>query len=95
MLRRVSGVFARASVLVCVLLFFQNNITRLQKMFATNPAKGVIEPTGLLGVLRQPLSVQLLFSCSPQQGNKREGKKKRKRGEEDDEQEWDMREINK
>lgn len=65
---------------VVVFLVFLNNITRLKKMFTTNPAKSVIEPTGLLGVLRQPLSVQLLFSCSPQQGNKREEKKEKTRG---------------
>lgn len=69
------------SLFVCccffVFLFFFKQYHQTPQCTA-NPAKGVIEPTGLLGVLRQPLSVQLLFSCSPQQGNKREGEKKEK-----------------
>lgn len=51
-------------------------------MFTTNPAKGASEPTGLLGVLHQPLNVQLLFSCSPQhetRGRKKERENERRR----------------
>lgn len=73
-----------------LLFVFFNNITRLQKMFTTNPAKSTTEPTGLLGVLHQPFSVQLLVSCSPQEETRGRGKKRKW-----EEEEKDMREINK